>query len=472
MIAASVAVGGAGTASATAPGTAPAQTDGSPTQVTTLVGEDTDDGDRFGWTMAADGETVLVGAVTDDEPNGEDAGSVYVFERDGEGWTQTAKLAPEDGDDGDFFASALAVDGDTALIGARQAGDPTTGIAYVFERGSEGWEQAARLIPDATTADARLGWAVALVDGTALVSAPRDSTAAENAGTVFAFEPGTEGWEQQATLTAADASDGAFFGTALGGSGDTAAVGAAGASDPNGEQAGAAYIFERQDDGEGGWTQAAKLAADDGDESDLFGTATVLDGETALVAAVGDEDPNGSGAGSVYAFQQDERDNWTQTAKLAPEDGTEGDEFGWSVALDSGTALIGARRNDELNGEDGGAAYLFENDDGEWVQRTKMAPEDATEGARAGSSVALAGTTALLGAPNDTTATDSGDVESGSVSVFDLTGESTPTATPTPTPTPTATPTRTETPGEGGPGFGVVTALTGLAGWLWWRHSR
>jgi len=467
MVTAGATLGGAGTASARAPETAPAQTAASPVQRATLVGEDSDDGDRFGQTMATDGGTALIGAIADEDPNGENAGSVYVFERDGGSWTQTAKLASDDGDDGDLFGSAIAVDGDTALVGARQAGDPATGAAYVFERDSEGWEQVARLIPDATTADAVLGWSVALVDGTALVGAPRDSTAAENAGTVFAFESGQEGWEQRATLTAEEASEGAFFGTALEGAGDTAVVGAAGASDPNGEQAGTAYIFEREDDGEGGWSQAATLVPDDGDDGDLFGTAAAFDGETALVAAVSDEDPNGSGAGSVYAFQRAEG-GWTQAAKLASDDGAEGDEFGWAVDLAGETALIGARRTDGPNGDGGGAAYLFGNDGDEWTQRAKVAPEDATEGARAGSSVALAGETALLGAPNAATAAEDGDVGTGSVSVFDLTGESTPTPTATPTPTPTPT----QTPGEDGPGFGVVAALSGLAGWLWWRHSR
>lgn len=471
MVTAGAALGVTGTASAHAPQTAPAQTDASPVQRATLVGGDSEGGDRFGWSMAADGDTVLVAAVTDDTADSEDVGSVYVFERDGESWTQTGTLVPDDGDDGDFFGSAVALDGDTAVVGARQAGSPTTGIAYIFERDSGGWEQVERLIPDTTTAEAVLGWSAALVDGTALVGAPRDSTAAANAGRIFVFESGEEGWEQRAALTAADATEGAFFGTSLEGAGDTVVVGAAGASDPNGDQAGAAHIFEREDDGEDGWTHVARLVPDDGDDGDFFGTEAAFDGNTALVAAVGDEDPNGPSAGSVYVFRQGEGDSWTQATKLAPADGKENDEFGWSVALDSGTALVGARRNDELNGENGGAAYLFENDGEEWTQQAKFAP-DVTEGAFAGSAVALAGEAAFLGAPNDTTAGENGDVQTGSLSVFDLAGTRTPTPTETATATPSPTATPTETPGEEGPGLGIGATLSGLAGWLWWRHSR
>ncbi|PSQ58845.1 MAG: PKD domain-containing protein [Halobacteriales archaeon SW_9_67_25] len=490
MVTAGAALGSAGTASAHVPGTAPAQTGASPVQRATLVGDDSDDGDRFGWSMATDGDTLLVGAVTDDDPNGEQAGSVYVFERDGGDWSQTAKLAPDDGDDGDFFGSAVALAGETALVGARRDEDPASaGSAYVFERTDDGWEQAAKLVPGTITVQARLGWSVALAGETALVGAPQDSTdvGGAAAGTVPVFERTEEGWEQQATLTPESASEGDLFGTALSAAGDTVVVGAAGTAEPNGDQAGAAYVFERDREGRGGdgdgsdgdgvWSQTAKLVPDDGDDGDLFGTAVALDSDTALVPAVGDEDPNGTDAGSAYVFERDGED-WTQTAKLIADDGTEGDSFGWSVALEDGTALVGARRTDEPNGEDGGAAYLFGTDGDGWAQRAKIAPDGATAGARAGSSVALAGPTALLGATNDAATSVSREEEVGSVSVFDLTGETTPIATPTPTPTATPTPTPrnvstpTPTPGEDGPGLGVLTALSGLAGWLWWRHAR
>jgi hypothetical protein len=141
------------------------------------------------------------------------------------------------------------------------------------------------------------------------------------------------------------------------------------------------------------------------------------------------------------------------------------------VALDGGTALVGARRH-AGSGEDAGAAYAFEGGDGGWERAAKLAPEDSGEGARAGTSVALDGGTALVGAPGDTTGTDGGNAETGSVYGFAL-GEDTSTRvpSPTPTPTPTPSPTPTETSGGDGPGFGVAAALSGLAGWLWWRSD-
>jgi len=385
--------------------------------------------------------------------------------------TQRARFAPEDGDDGDQFGWTMALAGGTALVGAPTDADPNgprAGSAYVFERSDGGWEQAAKLAPESVGVDERFGWTVALAGETALVGSPRDSDDEASAGAVRAFEQSDGEWTVEARLLAEDGNEGDFFGSSVALSGDAALVGAPGDEDPNGEQAGSAYVFGR-DDGE--WTQRAKFAPENGDGDDLFGTAVDLAGGTALVSAVRDEAPNGEQAGSAYVFERGNDGGWEQAAKLAAGDGGESDEFGWTVALAGETALVGARRH-AGNGEEAGAVYAFEGSDSGWEQAAKLAPEDSGEGARVGTSVALAGGTALVGAPGTTTETDDGNAETGSVYGFAL-GEDTPTPTetPTPTPTPIHSPTPTETPGSDGPGFGVAAALSGLAGWLWWRSG-
>jgi len=117
-----------------------------PTQQAKLVAEDGDNDDSFGRsvTLSSDGSTALIGTPGDDDPNGEDAGSAYVFDGSGGSWTQQAKLAPDDGDNGDSFGESvtLSSDGSTALIGADEDEDPNgsgdelfsgAGSAYVFE---------------------------------------------------------------------------------------------------------------------------------------------------------------------------------------------------------------------------------------------------------------------------------------------------------------------------------------------------
>lgn len=115
-----------------------------------LTAQDGDSYDQFGdaVALAGDGTTALIGAPNDENPNGEYAGSAYVFERAGGGWRQQAKLAAPDGDASDHFgfAVALAADGTTALVGAWNDEHPNGeaewgyagGSAYLFER-TDSW---------------------------------------------------------------------------------------------------------------------------------------------------------------------------------------------------------------------------------------------------------------------------------------------------------------------------------------------
>jgi hypothetical protein len=225
---------------------------------------------------------------------------------------------------------------------------------------------------------------------------------------------------QQRKFAAADGDGEDQFGlsVALSGDGTTALVGALWDEDPNGRAAGSAYVFTR-DGGE--WSQEAKLVADDGDSGDAFGNSVVLssDGTTALVGAFIDEDPNGGDAGSVYVFTRDGGE-WSQSAELAAEDGDDTNRFGNSVALsdDGTTALLGALTDEDPNGTEAGSAYVFTRDGGEWSQSAKLAADDGDSGDWFGWSVALSsdGTTALVGALRDE---DPNGAEAGSAYVFE-----------------------------------------------------
>jgi hypothetical protein len=105
--------------------------------------------------------------------------------------------------------------------------------------------------------------------------------------------------------------------------------------------------------------QTAKLRPGDGSAFQNFGSSVALAGETALVGAPLEQDPNGRAAGAAYAFVRP-GDGWTQQSKRVPADGDAGDSFGRSVALDGDTALVGAESDEELHGEHGGSAYVFE----------------------------------------------------------------------------------------------------------------
>jgi hypothetical protein len=355
------------------------------TQRTRLVADDGARRDRFGGAvaLAADGRTAIVGSQGDTVGEKAASGSVDIFTETDGGWTRQTVVTPDDADSGDRFgcAVAMAADGETALVGAFANEEPNGangGSAYLFTADGDGWSQRSKLTADDGDADDFFGWAVALADDgrTVLVGAPGDEAdSGQNTGSVYAFGLRGGEWQQGPKLTADDGDGMDFFGrsVALSAEGTVALVGAENDEDPNGSGeavgtgAGSAYVFGRR---AGSWSQRAKLAPEDGDSGDQFGSSGSLaaDGETAIVGATTDNDPNGrvegeptSGAGSAYVFT-DGDGGWQRVAKLAAADGDSGDRFGRSVALDAEgtTAFVGAQSDEDPNGSQAGAAYVFD----------------------------------------------------------------------------------------------------------------
>lgn len=372
-----------------------------PTQATRLAGT----GDGFGWAVAVDGDTALVGANQAEEPNGSNAGTAYAFTRTDDDWQREARLVPDDGDQEDHFGESVAVAGDVAIVGAPDEEDPNgprAGAAYAFTRTNGDWEQAAKLVPDDGATGDAFGRSVAVSDDTAVIGAPfhQEPGASYIGGAAYVFSPSGGSWQREAKLLADDADGGDAFGDAVAAVDGTAVVGAPGEEDPNGSGSGAAYVFSR---GSNGWRQETKLAAADGDDDDEFGDAVAVADGVAVVGARRDEDPNGGDAGSAYAFIRADG-AWNQAAKLVPDDGDEEDYFGRSVAADTGVALVGAHYDEDPNGAFGGSAYLFSREGDEWRQEAKLAAPDGGSNDEFGWSVTLDGSTAVIGAAGAGTA--------------------------------------------------------------------
>jgi hypothetical protein len=221
---------------------------------------------------------------------------------------------------------------------------------------------------------------------------------------------------QPATLVASDGSPNDFFGTNVALSGDTAIV-TANNDDPNGDRSGSAYVFRREGDR---WTQETKLIPNDGDPRDWFGRSLALTGETALIGADADKNqsPDLYHEGSVYVFQRQDGE-WIQQAKLKPDEGPPADVLGRSIDFDGETALIGAVGGAE--GDLAGAAYVFTVEDGEWTKQSKFIPEDSHPSDYFGQYVTLAGDTAFITAPRDEN--PDGTSGLGAVYVFQRDGE-------------------------------------------------
>ncbi len=252
---------------------------------------------------------------------------------------QQARLAADDGAVGDWFGRAVALSGDTALVGSWYAHDDF-GAAYIFTRIGRHWTQQARLTARDGAAQDFFGTSVALDGRTGVVGAAGVNS---NAGAAYIFVQGGREWTQQATLNAGGRKPGDTFGTSVALSGGTALIGAGFAQ----HDAGAAYVFTRLGSH---CMQQARLAAYDGAAGDWFGRAVALSGDTALVGAWYANDD----FGAAYAFAR-RGSNWVQQARLTARDEVAQDYFGTSVALSGATGLVGAG----FRNQGTGAAYVF-----------------------------------------------------------------------------------------------------------------
>jgi hypothetical protein len=379
-------------------------------QTSKLTANDGVEADQFGRSVSLSGGRVLVGAVLDDD-TGIDSGSAYIFDTNLGLWSQTVKLNAGDGAPGDNFGSAVSISGNRALVGAPAESSTDPGSAYIFDYFAGNWSHTAKFTADDGAASDRFGVSVSLSGGRALVGAKLDDDNGDSSGSAYIFDLNVmdNTWSQTSKLTAEDGAAFDLFGSSVSLSGNRALVGSY-ADDDNGNASGSAYIFDL-DTMNNTWSQTSKLTAFDGLAFDWFGFSVSLSGDRALVGVSANQTAT---PGSAYIFELDSGD-WLQTAKLTADDGGTGDEFGYSVDITEGRVLVGARLGDN-NGSSSGSAYIFDLDAGLWSQTAKLIADDGSVGEEFGYSVSLSGNRAIVGARLD----DDNGAFSGSAYIFDL----------------------------------------------------
>jgi len=317
-----------------------------------LTAPDGAPGDLFGFSVAAGNQFALVGAQLHDGSS-VDSGIVHVFERLAGTWTLSAQLVPREPEHGGFGHST-ALSAHTAVIGA--VGEGGVGTAYLMQRSHKVWVNTATLVPADGDVDNLFAWSVAIDGGVAVVGAPNDSDRAFRAGSVCVFErDGDANWSQVAELLPSDGQAGDEFGAAVAVQAGTILVGNWADNDA-GFTSGSAYVFERQPNGV--WREMAKLRASDAGGLYRFGIAVSLSGSSALIGALGatGREPY---TGAAYVFVRGTNGQWQEMTKLYADDGANSDAFGWSVALDGATAVIGAKQDEREGFFLAGSAYVF-----------------------------------------------------------------------------------------------------------------
>ncbi|WP_375758446.1 hypothetical protein [Corallococcus exercitus] len=386
------------------------------TEQAKLTASDAEGGDFFGSAVALSGDTAVVGVPGSNTAPFLDGGAAYVFVRSGSTWSEQAKLTASDAAEGVAFGASVAISGDTVIISDPNR-DVGAGAVYVFVRSGTTWSEQGRLTPSDLEAGDQLGFSLALSGDTAIVSAFRDdSEAGENTGAVYVFVRSGSTWSEQAKLTASDAAELEEFGFAVAFSGDTTFISAPNADTEAGENAGAVYVFVRSGTT---WSEQAKLTASDAAEGDLFGRSVALSCDTAIVGAEGVDTEAGENAGAAYVFVRSGT-TWNEQARLTASDAAASDSLGTSVALRGDTAIVGAPFDDTAAGTDAGSAYVFVRSGTMWSEQARLTASDAAEGDLFGLSMEFSGDTLVIGAPADDTPAGE---NAGSAYVFVLGGK-------------------------------------------------
>ncbi len=277
---------------------------------------------------------------------------------------------------------------------------------YIFERdhgGSNTWGQTAKLTTSDAFTNDQFGWAVD-VHGSTVASGAYTKT---YGGRVYIFERDAGGpgvWGETAQLNPDPPGFVACFGQALDLDGDLLAVGAYGGGDYSGN----AYVFQRQPS-TGQWEKLSRFRAADTYAYHYFGYSIALDGWTVLVGAPG----VGSLAGAAYIFTSDPAhpQDWNEQAQLTASDGAMGDYLGLTLDLSGEVAWVGAPIHE--NGT--GAVYIYGHDQGGagfWGEITSVQGDDASAGDQFGDATSIEGNMAAAGAP--------GMLPGGSAYIFNL----------------------------------------------------
>ncbi|HKY03620.1 MAG TPA: putative Ig domain-containing protein [Blastocatellia bacterium] len=260
------------------------------------------DYDWFGDSIAISGDTLVVGSPGDDRIHYTNAGSAYVFRRYGATWALEGKLAASDGSSYDIFGGAVAISGDTIVAGASGDNIGTSaaqGSAYVFTRNGLSWIQQQKLVSSTGYTLNHFGNAVAISGDTAVIGAYTTGVTQFSQGVAHVFTRAGGVWSEQQKLIANDAGEYDHFGGAVAISGDTVVVGAYGDTINGNDVQGSLYVFTRTGST---WTQQPKITASDGAWNDFFGVSVAMTSDTIVAGALGDTMGTNYGQGSAYVF--------------------------------------------------------------------------------------------------------------------------------------------------------------------------
>lgn len=295
-------------------------------------------GSGFGNAVSVHGSTAVVGTAASNFP-------VYLFQHNGESWSETKKLLGTDTASTDGFGTALAVHGDLVAVGAPRDDSPQ-GTVYIFERntgGENNWGQLKKITHPARPNGRSMGEALALFGDLLAVSDDSEG------GQILLFKRNLGGADNWGFLQALRSSDPDSFMQyrALALRGDFLIAGAPFDNGELGSQEGTAFVFQRDAGGPGQWGEITRLTPDDPAIAKWFGAAVAIHGSTIAVGAPRDDSEDLRDHGSAYLFERDlgGANNWGQAHKLEfPAGKAANHQFGSALALVGDLLAVGSDR--------------------------------------------------------------------------------------------------------------------------------
>ena len=350
---------------------------------------------EFSSALAVDGDTAVVGA-----PNhsvvADGSGAAYVYVRTATSWQFQQKLTANDASPQSFFGTSVAIDNDTIVVGAH--GDANAGFAsgaaYVFVRTGNTWIQQQKLTGSENSPSDSFGLAVG-INGNTIVCGAFGNTPSFNTitwGTAYVFTRAGNTWIESQKLAASDAGDFNSFGGTVAISEDTIIVGAQG----NADFSGAMYVFTYNGSQ---WVEQEKLHAQDATPRTLFAYRLGISGDTIVAATQGRVEAtiDTSIPSAVYIFRRTPS-GWHQQKRIFITDAGDLGQFGLTAAVSGDTIVIGSN-SDFTVAPYSGSAYIYRrNGESKWVLQQKLFASDAARDDLFGNTVAISGNTVLVGA--------------------------------------------------------------------------
>ncbi len=315
----------------------------------------------FGSRIAIDGNTAVIGAVNENNLTG----AIYVFIRSGKTWTQQARLQANDIAVGDAFGFDVGISGDTIVTSSyRKSGG---GAVYVFVRSGTTWTQQQKILSSDLASGDLFGWKLGISGNTIIASSPDKNVNENNLhGSAYIFTRSGTVWTEQQILNRPTETNTYRLGRSVAIDGDTVVIGAPETFDPSLGSIGAAYVYTRSGTT---WTEQQRLYSSDTVGGEDYARSAVISGNTVVIGAPKHTVNGNLRQGAAYVFVRSGT-TWTQEQKITNPNGRADDALGGTLAIDGNTLILS--RFSPLS-----TVYVLTRSGTTWTERRKLTYSDS-----------------------------------------------------------------------------------------------